>query len=642
MDIGKQIKVVSFDIFDTLLLRDVDKPTDVFKIIEKENNIPGFYKKRIRAERTAREKNPDSQEVTIEDIYNSYEGISQETLLEYIELEVYTEISLCHPNQDVVPFYEQCKQKYKIVITSDMYFPSDTMERILSSCGITGYDKLYISCDIGKAKYDRGELFTHIATDLKVSTNEIVHVGDDYKADFLCAKKVGVQALKIKRMHDQKLTSGCTLQDCRKINSEQFRYIYNFICNTTPKDADFYYRFGYENVGILLWSFCKWLIGKLNSENVEQVLFIARDGYMIKKVYDVLGYGEQVPSYYFEMSRRSAMIPASFSKGLNYNEMLDVIRLPSCIKAGQLLESWGLDEEKYSIVLDELGIDKNKEYKRSGLIKEQAIKSLYERVKEDVEYNATREYEVFLEYLKSFHFENKTALVDIGWSATIQKELIKTLKEEGITADIRGYYIALDRKTAVNSDDLIAEGFLWDHYNTDNKELEEGAFVGMIETLFHEQAGSVKKYSYDEEGIVVERYPYEYMLLGGNIDEYRTLENIQNGTIAYVESIKDKKFPTDIELNEKQAYRFLRQCFMEPSAELISRFGDIRYFDAGSYTYLAKPKMNLARYVFKPKELLTEFYASEWPIGFLKSVLKVNISYERLWSFLWSIRHVSR
>jgi hypothetical protein len=183
---------------------------------------------------------------------------------------------------------------------------------------------------------------------------------------------------------------------------------------------------------------------------------------------------------------------------------------------------------------------------------------------------------------------------------------------------------------------------LWDHYNADNKELEEGAFVGIIETLFHEQAGSVKKYSFYEDSVIAEKYPYEYQMPGGLLDEYRILEDIQNGTVAFVESIKLRKFLKYIELNEKQAFRLLRQCFMEPSAELISKFGAIRYFDARSYTYLAKPKMNLARYVFKPKEFLTDFYESEWPIGFLKAVLKINISYEWLWNFLWSIRHVSR
>ena len=41
------------------------------------------------------------------------------------------------------------------------------------------------------------------------------------------------------------------------------------------------------------------------------------------------------------------------------------------------------------------------------------------------------------------------------------------------------------------------------------------------------------------------------------------------------------------------------------------------------------------------KVFVTDFYKSEWPIGFLKAVLKVNISYERLWELLWHIKCVN-
>ncbi|MBO4845618.1 MAG: hypothetical protein J5525_04850 [Lachnospiraceae bacterium] len=641
-DISDNTKVVSFDIFDTLILRDVDKPSDVFKIIEKEYNIPGFYKKRIMAEQEARKKDPCNPEVKIEDIYNSYEGISQEEAAKYIDFELQTEMDLCHPNLDIVPFYEACKEKYKVIITSDMYISNDMMEKILISCGITGYIKLYVSCDVGRSKYNKGELFEHIASDLKIRTDEITHFGDDYKSDYMNAKSKGVHANKLRRLQRNKLISDYLVRNGKKKNSEQFGIIYNFIRNTTSKDFDFYYRFGYENVGVLLWSFCKWLIEKMSSENIEQVLFIARDGYMIKEVYDALGYSKVIPSYYFEMSRRSAMIPASFSKGLSYDEMLEIIRLPACIKAGQLLEAWGLEETDYKDVLIELEIDDNTEYRRSGLKEEIRIRNLYDRVKEDIKANAAKEYELFLKYLEKYHLEKKTALVDIGWSATIQKELIKTRKNEGLDVDVRGFYLALDRTSSVNSEDLNAEGFLWDHYNVYSDEPEEGAYVGMIETLFHEQLGSVKKYSSDGDDVLAKRYPYEYEMPGGILDEISVLNRIQQGTTDFTKAISDRSHSEVISLNGKEAFGLLKNCIMEPSMEMIKNFGSIRYFDIGDFTYLAKPKMSLGRYILNPKRFTRDFYEAEWPIGFLKAVLRINISYEGLWNTLWYIKHANK
>ena len=50
-------KYVSFDIFDTLVKRNVENPTDVFKIMEG-NAGKGFADRRIKAEREARQSLP--------------------------------------------------------------------------------------------------------------------------------------------------------------------------------------------------------------------------------------------------------------------------------------------------------------------------------------------------------------------------------------------------------------------------------------------------------------------------------------------------------------------------------------------------------------------------------------------------------
>ena len=53
----KNVDVVSFDIFDTLLIRPYEKPTDLFKHIEYElASYREFYKERILAEKRARKK----------------------------------------------------------------------------------------------------------------------------------------------------------------------------------------------------------------------------------------------------------------------------------------------------------------------------------------------------------------------------------------------------------------------------------------------------------------------------------------------------------------------------------------------------------------------------------------------------------
>jgi len=46
----QQHEIVSFDIFDTLLLRPFCKPTDVFKVLQRKHEVENFWKKRLDAE----------------------------------------------------------------------------------------------------------------------------------------------------------------------------------------------------------------------------------------------------------------------------------------------------------------------------------------------------------------------------------------------------------------------------------------------------------------------------------------------------------------------------------------------------------------------------------------------------------------
>ena len=76
-NIDKKIKeadIVSFDIFDTLIKRNMKRPIDIFPLVEHEFNkqygggLVNFQKKRIEAEYIAR-KSTKSEEITLREIY---------------------------------------------------------------------------------------------------------------------------------------------------------------------------------------------------------------------------------------------------------------------------------------------------------------------------------------------------------------------------------------------------------------------------------------------------------------------------------------------------------------------------------------------------------------------------------------------
>ncbi|MBR6420136.1 MAG: hypothetical protein IKS42_07370 [Oscillospiraceae bacterium] len=636
--IPKQTKVVSFDIFDTLLCRDTAEPTDVFRLMELGLKQKGFAEKRILAEQKAREQR-NNGEVTIYDIYRAFGGLTESQIRGYAQRELRTEMSLCHPSQSMLRFFAECRQYFRVVLISDMYLPADMMKQLLDHCGITGYEKLYISCDAGCAKADGGKLYDFAAQDLGVTPKQITHIGNDISADAVKALSRGLHVIKV-QTKPAALISGVTCSVTQKDPAHlQKNMLCRMIGNTAPlpsENSDFYYRFGYENFGVLLWGFCKWLLAQMKQDGIEQVLFVARDGYMIQRVYEKLQYQTQIPCRYFEMSRRSIRVAASFRKELSYEEILPLMALTSRVSIEQIFDAWGLSSQQHADLCASLGIGMEDIFWEKTLISNEKIRALYDALRTEIKENAQKEYDTMLRYVKGFQLEKKTAFVDIGWRGTIQKELLKALKSAGMRSDLCGYYLALDSDTAMNTVGITlhAKGYLWDHYNGSGDSMEEKPYACLLESFFLEQGGSVKRYTELNGEIIAERYPYEYAVPGGLLDETALVRRVQAGALDFVDAVMHCCAGQMKHILPQNAFCFLRKCLMDPSAEIQKHFGDFRFFNHGDQSFLARPKRSLPGYCLHPKELIADFYESQWKIGFFKALFRLPLPYETMWRML--------
>ena len=63
-----------------------------------------------------------------------------------------------------------------------MYLPHDLMTELLESCGYTGYDKLFVSCDYECNKRDLG-LYEYIKENYLEEDETIIHIGDNHETD---------------------------------------------------------------------------------------------------------------------------------------------------------------------------------------------------------------------------------------------------------------------------------------------------------------------------------------------------------------------------------------------------------------------------------------------------------------------------
>lgn len=216
---GKDL--VSIDIFDTCLTRDVERPVDIFaiveqKLLEKGFKASGFAKRRREAENASRQvqftKN-HSFEVNLDDIYaqflqqNSY---SDACLKQAKEIEYATECSHLYAVPDLLALVTYLKgQHIPFCIVSDMYLPSAFLQQVMQKKGFSGWDNFIVSCAVGKSKWGKD-----IWSLPYFQGRKILHIGDNVQSDVVFPKGFGIETLHYARAmskipFDADLNAGC-------------------------------------------------------------------------------------------------------------------------------------------------------------------------------------------------------------------------------------------------------------------------------------------------------------------------------------------------------------------------------------------------------------------------------------------------
>lgn len=197
--------IVSFDIFDTLISRNVLEPLDIFDIVEKRfKDIYGieisFAKERICAEQNCYKKGINPTIYHIYDELNSVTVYASDYLSQLLALEIQVEKEYICPRKEMMDFFnELCKVK-PVFLISDMYLPSDTIVDLLKICGCAcEYRAIMVSCEYGVSKSNG--LYNEFI-DRYGRGKSICHIGDNYQADYEIPIKMGLNAFYIKSAYE--------------------------------------------------------------------------------------------------------------------------------------------------------------------------------------------------------------------------------------------------------------------------------------------------------------------------------------------------------------------------------------------------------------------------------------------------------
>ena len=429
------MKLASFDIFDTTLIRKCGKPENIFYLLAQKlypnDNAKGedFIAWRKRAPQIA-QKRLKKVELTLQDIYTA-EGVisfNEYDVQTLINKELETETENLTNNPGIAKLIKRKrKDGYKIAFISDMYIDSTTLRKILEEqCQIKPEDDIFVSCEI-QARKDSGLLYQHVKQQMNPKIWE--HYGDNRYSDVKIAKKNGIKATLVDTHNntlEQRLEQISTkIPAFRKLSlltgiSKTARLQYN---NPFATIAANYVASAYV-------PFVKWMLDIAKKEDIKTLYFLSRDSYILQKIAESIPH-DGIELRYLFVSRRSLMRPYMCdSKPDDYLKIVDrhtlIGRDVKHMLWQLLLTKEGL-KEKYGIEY---------KYQRIKSIEEEGdfINSIYNsNLTSDFQVAANKEQEILLRYFaqEGVTSDHKKAFVDVGWLGTSRLMINEILKRNG-------------------------------------------------------------------------------------------------------------------------------------------------------------------------------------------------------------------
>lgn len=452
-------KIISFDIFDTLLVRPFYEPKDLFFLMNtyfnklfNSNGLLEFSEMRIEAEKNVRDKmlkEKGYEDISLNEIYDSLAKLyhlSIEKLEKIKEREIELEIYFCKKRETIYSLYSMCNYlKKSIYFTTDMYLPRDVIEKILLKNGYQYFDGLYISGEVKLAKYT-GNLFKYIIKEHNINPKEMMHIGDNIESDVKIPCTLNINTFFFPKTTDL-FNNYCRIENnvnyCGKLY-ENFQLLNIDHSNVTDymgnrislamvanrffdnpfisfnDNSDFNcnpYLIGYYTLGMHMLSLVNWLLTNAKEKKYDSFCFQARDGYLpylvalkLKDNYDL----KDLKIKYIYCSR-NALMPLILNDYKNFYKISDYLNLNTITIADLLdnLKDVITLDNNYEQILNDNGlflsdflIDKEKFYKLIDII----YNKFYNHEKYDKYFETAKQY--FSEC-----FNGNSATFDIGYSA---------------------------------------------------------------------------------------------------------------------------------------------------------------------------------------------------------------------------------
>ena len=527
-----QADIVSFDIFDTLIMRKIFSPEDVFRLLgekvkaelKSDCNIAG-----IRAQVAAK----CGPFATINEIYEKIKkqiDLTDKNISDIMQLEIKTDMDLCIARKDIAELYEYCIESGKeVYLISDMYYTLEDIKNLLKKCGLSIIDDghIWISCEKKKDKIS-GSLWKEYSSVVGKNA-KCIHIGDNKIGDIENSKKYGINSYYVMSGKDMLMNSSLselaanvnTVSDSiclglviAKLFNSPFA-----LCSTNGKvsydDSEIY---GYCVYGPLLEKFLIWLYYNSRKDGIDKLLFFARDGYFLEKDYkivsELLNDGYKQDWCYLPISRRLIYMATMKSE----DDLKRVVAFPYVGTFADYMKS------RFEITVTDATAEYN-DRQINAVGDSQNILNWIQPYKDKIMEQAKRERENYLDYLKSdgdMQAGLSYGTVDVGYYGTNQYYLQRLT---GIKTKGYCFYSCLSNKNEYVKYISMKGCFQYDKdYDADESLIRKKAIY--VETFITAPNG-MAKYIDEENNVVCEN--------NKKSQQYFSIkETVNNGVVKFI------------------------------------------------------------------------------------------------------------
>ena len=601
---NKEYKLYSFDIFDTLITRKVAIPKGIFVLMKDIINqspqfadLPNdvktnFFNYRTNSEFYLRQINNqwnDGKDISLDMIYNHIQHtyfLTNEQTQAIKELEIQLELDNIIPIKENIEKLKVLLEKGKrVVLISDMYLPEYIIKEMLLKCDpVLCQVKLYLSSTLGFMKTKQA-LFHYVKEQENVEFREWTHMGDNKFADFFCARKLGIKAVLYPYVKFKEYEKSLLVANSQNSFVQiSLGCAKNIRLNKFPNDEKA--QLGASLAGPILFPYIYWLLDQAQKRGIERLYFIARDGYILKLIADLIIKENNLPikTKYIYGSRKAWRISAL---NLDDDELYRQFIQFTMYEPKKVNQAFGLTKEEFLSILPK----KLCNYSTSKPDKRLA-EYLYENkdvLKFAIEKNKAQK-ECVINYLKNTIdcTDDKFAFVDLDGSGLTQNCLAR-LMNNFYDKKIKSFYYAV---TPACCRSLNLEKY---YYYT----LKRGNMGNMLELLTRAPHGQTLKYADKNED-------YKPILEQIDVENFKAwgFDNYINGMLEYCNLLNQNKYKYIQLDNQVILDIYINYLFLSIDKNTATLLGSIVHTSYGKESDEFAPKLSVFdafHYLFRKK-----------------------------------------